>query len=496
MDNSHEKQNIVIDGAHFFNKSGTGIASYARSLASTLRRSQCSLSVLYGRKVGNHKHLSELAIPTQLFGEAPVQRPLESLVESVWLRTRARLQAKPAGTAVKIATRGIDLRAFDPPLPLADTILNADRLYVRATHAFAAKQRLTEVALPEQIALAHWTSPLPVKVKGAPNVYTLHDLIPLQYPYFVYDKDGRAADLHAAIARDADLIITVSEASKQVILDLLRLPSERVHVTYQPAPQLPSIPREEAERLVQNIYGARPGDYALFVGATEPKKNLKRLIEAFLLSGVKIPLLIAGPRGWLDSGRAWIDQFNRARCDHVCQTGLAGCCRRGGSKGLGPRSAFGISPAMACDSAFAVRAFFCVSLDLRRFRLTGFGGHAARRAGTHVEHQLTSGGCGRSGGARRSSRRGRYDKRNSYPFARQRLVRRAGPTRSRAGKEVQQRDLSREARRRLQESGNYDPRQHSPRRERQQPLDARFTVRSCRWHCAGNSILARVSALR
>jgi glycosyltransferase involved in cell wall biosynthesis len=222
-------------------------------------------------------------------------------VESIWVRARAQFQGKPARIAVEIATHGVDLRAIDPPLPLADNVLNSDRLYVRATHAFAAKRRLTEVTIPGRIALAHWTSPLAVKAKGAPNVYTLHDLIPLQFPYFVYDKDGRAADLHAAIARDADLIVTVSEASKQAIVDLLKLPPERVHVTYQPTPSLPSIPREEAERLVQNIYGARAGEYALFLGAMEPKKNLKRLIEAYLLSGVKIPLLIAGPRGWLDT---------------------------------------------------------------------------------------------------------------------------------------------------------------------------------------------------
>lgn len=301
MDNSPKKQKIVVDGAHFFNKSGTGIASYARTLASTLRRSRCSLSVLYGRKIGGRKHLSDLAISTQLFGETPIQQSLESLVESIWLRAGARLPRKPAATAVEIAMHGVDLRAFDPPLPPADTVLNIDRLYLRATHAFAAKRRLTEITLPERIALAHWTSPLAVKAKGAPNVYTLHDVIPLQFPYFVYDKDGRGADLHAAIARNADLIITVSEASKQAIVDLLKLPPERVHVTYQPTPSLPSIPKEEAARLVQNIYGARVGEYALFLGAMEPKKNLKRLMEAHLLSGVKIPLLIAGPRGWLDS---------------------------------------------------------------------------------------------------------------------------------------------------------------------------------------------------
>jgi glycosyltransferase involved in cell wall biosynthesis len=50
----------------------------------------------------------------------------------------------------------------------------------------------------------------------------------------------------------------------------------------------------------------------LFLGAIEPKKNLGRLVEAFLLAGVDIPLLIAGPLGWLyDEDLALLDTIGR-----------------------------------------------------------------------------------------------------------------------------------------------------------------------------------------
>jgi glycosyltransferase involved in cell wall biosynthesis len=39
-------------------------------------------------------------------------------------------------------------------------------------------------------------------------------------------------------------------------------------------------------------------DYLLFYGALEPKKNVGRLIDAFMLSAVDIPLVITGPVGW------------------------------------------------------------------------------------------------------------------------------------------------------------------------------------------------------
>ena len=144
------------------------------------------------------------------------------------------------------------------------------------------------------------------------TIYTIHDMIPLKFPYFVVDRGGRAVQLHREIARQADHIITVSQSSKQDIVDLLDVQEDRVSVTYQPAPSLPLLEQRRAERLVETIYGVRSGEYALFLGAIEPKKNLKRLIEAFLLAGVDIPLLLAGPLGWLyDEDLALLDAVGR-----------------------------------------------------------------------------------------------------------------------------------------------------------------------------------------
>ena len=42
-----------------------------------------------------------------------------------------------------------------------------------------------------------------------------------------------------------------------------------------------------------------PNGYLLCVGAQEPKKNIKRLIEAYLEIDTAMPLVLAGPRGWM-----------------------------------------------------------------------------------------------------------------------------------------------------------------------------------------------------
>src|SRR5262249_35769353 len=165
-----------------------------------------------------------------------------------------------------------------------------------------------------KFAAAHWTAPIPVKMRGVPNIYTLHDLVPLQFPYFVKGYGGRMHELHEEIAHQSDHIIHLSEGSNRHIGEILKVPEAHVTVTYQPVKQLPSIDRNDAERLVENIYGIGPGQYALFLGAMEPKKNLKRLIEAFVLAGLEIPLLLAGPLGWLyDEETDLINRINRAQ---------------------------------------------------------------------------------------------------------------------------------------------------------------------------------------
>ena len=45
-------------------------------------------------------------------------------------------------------------------------------------------------------------------------------------------------------------------------------------------------------------FGLDYGDYLLFYGALEPKKNVQRLIDAYLLAAVDIPLVVTGASGW------------------------------------------------------------------------------------------------------------------------------------------------------------------------------------------------------
>jgi glycosyltransferase involved in cell wall biosynthesis len=103
------------------------------------------------------------------------------------------------------------------------------------------------------------------------------------------------------IAKQADHIVTVSENSKRDIIELLGVEERRITNTYQ-AVQFPAAYGERpdaalAEQL-EGSYGFEFNEYLLFFGALEPKKNVGRLIEGYLSSGVDIPLVLVASQGW------------------------------------------------------------------------------------------------------------------------------------------------------------------------------------------------------
>ncbi len=160
--------------------------------------------------------------------------------------------------------------------------------------------RFTGVAV-EGVDLAHWTYPLPVRMPGARNVYTLHDLVPLRLPYTTADRKRAYYRLCRRIADEADHILTVSEASRRDIIEILGVGEDRVTNLYQSSDigaALGTVDEAFITRYVEGLLGVGLREYFLFFGAIEPKKNVARLVEAYLASSVQSPLVIVGGPGW------------------------------------------------------------------------------------------------------------------------------------------------------------------------------------------------------
>lgn len=289
---------VFLDGYNLALDQGTGVATYARNLSFAMGRLGFEVGVLYGTRAAPSRDplIREIAFFDERVGDPPK-----------WLlalRRGYRMIGSPGGeTAERVPISGqVIATTFRDRLPHFDELWNAREVFQQAQAHFRILRRTLPVRVrgrrPE---LVHWTYPLPLRLPGARNIYTLHDLVPLRLPYTTLDNKRRYFRLNRLLGRHADHIVTVSEASKRDIVSLLGVPEERVTNTYQ-AVHIPrkftDIPLPAVHEEVRGTFGLEAGRYWLFFGAIEPKKNVGRLIQAFLASGVEGPLVIVGKKAW------------------------------------------------------------------------------------------------------------------------------------------------------------------------------------------------------
>jgi glycosyltransferase involved in cell wall biosynthesis len=137
-------------------------------------------------------------------------------------------------------------------------------------------------------------------------VMTIYDLSFLVYPEFHLPENVKHALLgtREAIAR-ADALITISHHSRRDLLERLGVAEDRVTVTHLAAsPHYIRVDDPQQIARVRERYHL-PAHFILFVGSLEPRKNVRRLIQAY----AKLPtslqhevhLVIAGGKGWLNT---------------------------------------------------------------------------------------------------------------------------------------------------------------------------------------------------
>jgi glycosyltransferase involved in cell wall biosynthesis len=192
-------------------------------------------------------------------------------------------------------------RQFDATLPVHDNIFVTRNLFGNAGTHFSLTNAFVDLAFDPRPDIFHCTYQLPLRSKSACNVYTIHDLVPLRLPFTTLDNKRWMFRLLKKITARADHIVTVSENTKRDIIELLGVDEKRITNTYQAV----SFPKEDIERSEAIIgeqlagsFGLDLYEYLLFFGALEPKKNVGRLIEAYMASGVDLPLVLVAGEGW------------------------------------------------------------------------------------------------------------------------------------------------------------------------------------------------------
>ena len=178
---------------------------------------------------------------------------------------------------------------------------------------FGPKKIWTQLALPINLWLkktkpdvffspSHYAP----RFSPVPTVIYLMDLWHHRHPEQFNKKDlYQLTKWEEYSVKNAKHILTISQFSKSEILDIYKVPENKVTVAYPGYTkfQIPNS-KHQINSKIQNIkqkYNIK-GDYFLYLGTLQPKKNIEGLIKAFecLIHNSKfiIQLVIAGKKGW------------------------------------------------------------------------------------------------------------------------------------------------------------------------------------------------------
>ena len=289
---------IYFDGLNLSLERGTGIATYTRMLAQIARDLGYEIGVVYGSTQRPAKNL--LLREIGFFETRDATKV--GLAKQIWDTLNDQLGC-PLGvqpSAVNL-TGAVITEQFQDRLPPHDHLFVARNLFANARRYFGWSGRFIDLKFDTAPDILHCTYQLPLRAKRARNIYTIHDLVPLRLPYTTLDNKRQTYRLLRKIAAEADHIVTVSENSKRDIIQMLGVEEHRVTNTYEAVefpPGLAEGPDDLVAERLHGSYGLELDEYLLFYGALEPKKNVRRLVDAYLLSAVDIPLVITGAVGW------------------------------------------------------------------------------------------------------------------------------------------------------------------------------------------------------
>jgi glycosyltransferase involved in cell wall biosynthesis len=279
-------------------KAGTGIATYGRNLAGAARRLGHEVDGLIGVERGlsrNDRRLNEILA----FDAAAIQP--ESFLDTAMRYARYPVNALGGIRPVEVSRSGLVVGPVAENFRVFDRLYAATRLMDRAAAHFKIYGRLAQLRFEASPWLFHATQPAPLAVMGSANIYTIHDLVPLRLPYTTSDDKRYFYRMLSTLARTADRIVTVSEHSRRDIIEFLNVDERRIVNTYQ-AVEIPESvlqsPDDEVADDLAKAFGLEFGEYFVFCGAIEPKKNVSRLIDAYVASGTKRPLILTGSKGW------------------------------------------------------------------------------------------------------------------------------------------------------------------------------------------------------
>ncbi len=137
-----------------------------------------------------------------------------------------------------------------------------------------------------------WTQPK----SRAKKVTTYHDVVPLKYPQWSHPK---IVEVHKRrlelVEREIDMVIAVSESTKKDLLEISKIPEDKITVIYEGPTADFKLQSQEKIKEFKEKYGL-PEKYILAIGGIGERRNLERVKEAakdynLVIAGQTLPWL-------------------------------------------------------------------------------------------------------------------------------------------------------------------------------------------------------------
>ena len=125
----------------------------------------------------------------------------------------------------------------------------------------------------------------------------VHDLVFKRYPETVNQKILNTQELRLNhVKKESKIIFADSQVTKKDLINFYKIDPKKVVANY-PGVEVNKPSRNEIEKTLTKYKINKP--FILTVGKIEPRKNLKKLIEAFIkINNQNLDLVIVGPEGW------------------------------------------------------------------------------------------------------------------------------------------------------------------------------------------------------
>lgn len=167
----------------------------------------------------------------------------------------------------------------------------------------------------DQIDLFHGLSgeiPSNLKKHTIKSVVTIHDLIFMRYPhlYSFFDRKIHFYKFKKS-AQNADMVIAISEQTKQDIITYLNIPSQKIKVIYQGCQDVfkQSYSEEETAEVIEKFN--LPKEFILNVGTLEERKNALTIVKA--IQNIDTTLVLIGKEtDYSNKIRVYIKENNLA----------------------------------------------------------------------------------------------------------------------------------------------------------------------------------------